>query len=383
MTEDLSPSDARFFVDRLTGWFRETNRDLPWRRTYDPYHVWISEIMLQQTQMERGVAYFLRWVARFPTVLEVAEASEDDILFHWQGLGYYARARNLHKAAKEIVEKYSGTVPADHATLLTLPGIGPYTAAAVASIAGNQDVVVVDANVNRIFARIYDIDEPVKAGGIQKRIRQLATEMLPTGKARVFNQALMDFGGMVCTPKAPRCSNCIVQRLCRSYQHDTVSMRPVLKPPRQTVCVRRVAGVIVCEGKIFLQKRDHSAVWGGLWEFPGGEAAGEQMGGKELDLVSEVKSDTGLHIIKDDFLVEVQHQYTHHKVTLRSYLCRLKDEERKKAVLRSAVDFAWLTPLEMDALPCPSGVRQVIEYLKKQRLEIFSENYAEHTSSPS
>lgn len=378
MVEDFSPSESAFFVGRLISWFRETGRELPWRRTYDPYHVWISEIMLQQTQMERGVAYFLRWVERFPTVKDVAEAAEDDILFYWQGLGYYARARNLHKAAKEIVEKYSGSVPAEYVTLLTLPGIGPYTAAAVASIAGNQDVVVVDANVNRIFARVYDIGEPVKAGGVQKRIRRLATEMLPLGKARVFNQALMDFGGIVCTPKSPQCCTCIVQRLCKAYRHGTVSMRPVLKPQKQQVLVTRVAGVIICEGKIYLQKRDRLAVWGGLWEFPGGEVVGEKSAGKELDVVSEVQSDTGLHIVKDDFLVQVQHQYTHHKVTLCSYLCRLKDEDRKRVILSSAVDFAWLTPLEMDALPCPSGVRKVIVHLKRQRPEMFSDNYARY-----
>lgn len=379
MVEEFSPSDSVFFVDRLTRWFRETGRDLPWRRTYDPYHVWISEIMLQQTQMERGVAYFLRWVERFPTVKEVAEAPEDDILFYWQGLGYYARARNLHKAAKEIVEKYSGCVPADYATLLTLPGVGPYTAAAVASIAGNQDVVVLDANVNRIFARVYDIAEPVKAGGVQKRIHHLADAMLPPGKARVFNQAMMDFGGVVCTPKTPRCSTCVVQRLCRSYRHGTVSMRPVVEPPKKAVRVARVAGVIICQGRIYLQKRNPSSVWGGLWEFPGGEVVGEHKAEKELDLVSEVASDAGLHIIKDDFLVQVQHQYTHHKVTLRSYLCRLKDQNQKQAVLSSAVDFAWLAPQEMDALPCPSGVRKVIEHLKRQWPEMFSDNYAGHT----
>ncbi|PHR28951.1 MAG: A/G-specific adenine glycosylase [Desulfotalea sp.] len=376
MLTRLSQSESNFLVEQLLTWFRTTKRDLPWRQTYDPYHVWISEIMLQQTQMERGVAYFLRWIERFPSVGEVACASEDDILVYWEGLGYYARARNLHRAAQEIVGKYSGKVPADYETLLNLPGIGPYTAAAVASIAGNQDVVVVDANVNRMFARIFDIDEPVKDRGVQKQVHQLASELLPRGKARIFNQALMDFGGLVCTPKAPHCKSCRVQRLCSAYQRGTVSFRPVLKSARKVVLLTRVVAVILCEGKVFMQKRESSAVWGGLWEFPGGETLTGNSSGDELDLVAEVNYDTALRVIKENFLVEVQHQYTHHKVSLLSFVCRLQDEDRQQPTLKSAASFAWVTPLEMDALPCPSGVRKIIKYMKKQRPEMFTANYA-------
>jgi A/G-specific adenine glycosylase len=179
---------------RLLAWFRQTKRDLPWRRTYDPYHVWISEIMLQQTQMDRGVDYFRRWVARFPDVTAVAAAGEQEILKYWEGLGYYARARNLHRAARVMVEEHGGMIPCEYDDLLSLPGIGPYTAAAIASIACDQDMPAIDANVMRIFARLFDIDEPVKDLGCRQHIEQLAWELLPAGKARAFNQALMDLG---------------------------------------------------------------------------------------------------------------------------------------------------------------------------------------------
>jgi A/G-specific adenine glycosylase len=164
-------------IEPLLLWFRSTARDLPWRSTYDAYHVWISEIMLQQTQMDRGVVYFKRWIERFPSVQAVAAADQQEILKYWEGLGYYARARNLHKAAKVIAGEFNGQVPCDYQQLLTLPGIGPYTAAAIASVAGNQDVAVVDANVMRVYARLFDIDLPVKESKTQKRIAAMAQDL--------------------------------------------------------------------------------------------------------------------------------------------------------------------------------------------------------------
>jgi A/G-specific adenine glycosylase len=376
MLHILSSIDQNILVEQLSLWFRETKRNLPWRQTYDPYHVWISEIMLQQTQMERGVQYFLRWIERFPIVEDVACASEDDILSYWEGLGYYARARNLHKAAKEVTKKFSGKVPSDYKTLLTLPGVGPYTAAAVASIAGNNDVAVVDANVNRIFARIFNIDEPIKNKGSQLKVHQIANALLPKGKARIFNQALMDFGGLVCTPKSPCCDVCVVQRLCVSYKLGLVAVRPLLKPPKKSVLMLRHVAITIKDGKIFMQKRASSAVWGGLWDFPSGEAIVEDIEKAEINFISEVRKNTGLAIIEEKLLVEVYHQYTHHKVTLRSSICRLDAETGPDPKNETDIGGRWVTPIEMDSLPCPSGVRKIIKYLKKERPGMFSNNYA-------
>lgn len=376
MFDTFSASDRAFLVEQLISWFRKTKRDLPWRYTYDPYHVWISEIMLQQTQMERGVRYFLRWIERFPAVEDVACAKEDDILKYWEGLGYYARARNLHRAAKEVLERFSGKVPSDYKTLLTLPGIGPYTAAAVSSIAGNNDVAVIDANVNRIFARIFNIDEPVKNKGAQQKIQFIANTLLPKGQARMFNQALMDFGGLLCTPKCPCCDICPVQGVCVSYKEGLVGLRPVLSTKKKLVLMLRHVAVIVSDGKIFMYKRKSSAVWGGLWDFPGGEAIVENVKKEKLDLISEVTKNTGFDIKEETFLVQVSHQYTNHKVTLRATLCGLKDGSKRISEREMTQKGRWLTPREMDSLPCPSGVRKVIEFLKTERPAIFSKNFA-------
>lgn len=368
----LLKSDITSLQTKLLSWFRATKRDLPWRQTYDPYHVWISEIMLQQTQMDRGVKYFKRWVERFPSVVDVAKASEDEILKYWEGLGYYARARNLHKAAKEIVEHFSSVVPADYQTLLQLPGIGPYTAAAIASIAGNQDVVVVDANVNRIFARLLDIEEPVKNSGVQKLIRRTCESLLPKGKARSFNQALMDLGGLVCTPKQPSCSTCILQKGCQAFANGTVLKRPVLKAPAQTVYVARSVAVIVRGRKVYMQKRKKSAVWGGLWEFPGGQVVVQK--GEEavtIDLAKEVKKDSGLEVLINSKVIAVSHQYTHHKIELSAYHCSLENSSARRAKLTNCTQFRWLTLEELDEVSCNSGVRKVINFIKESAPEIF------------
>ncbi len=199
---------------QLINWFKADHRDLPWRHTYNPYHIWISEIMLQQTQMARGVTYFMRWVARFPDTTTVADANQQEILKYWEGLGYYSRARNLHKAARIIVDDFGGEVPCDYDQLIQLPGIGPYTAAAIASVAGNRDVAVIDANVTRVYARLFDIDVPVKEKKAKDQIARIANELLPVGLSRLYNQALMELGGLVCTPKTPKCSLCVLSGFC-------------------------------------------------------------------------------------------------------------------------------------------------------------------------
>lgn len=370
----LTRSENHHLVERLISWFRTTKRDLPWRKTYDPYHVWISEIMLQQTQMDRGVRYFNRWVERFPSVWHVAEALEDEILQHWEGLGYYARARNLHKAAREIVANHSGVVPADYETLLTLPGIGPYTAAAVASIAGNQDIAVIDANVNRILARILDLDQPVKSQRAQSVIKSTVENLLPTGSARVFNQALMDFGGLVCTPKRPTCEVCVIQELCIAYSKNTVTLRPVVHPPKKIIGIERYVALIICDGKVYMEKRTSGTLWKGLWDLPGVEYAGKSVGNVKIQLIKGVKGQTGLHIVVDDFLETVQHQYTHHKITLHSYLCSIDEGDEKNTLISKTGTGRWLSFSQMDRSPCPSGVRKIIECLKIKKPEWFHIN---------
>jgi A/G-specific adenine glycosylase len=366
--------DCPEIVHSLLQWFRITNRDLPWRRTYNPYHVWISEIMLQQTQMDRGVAYFLRWISRFSDVQAVAVAEEQEILKYWEGLGYYARARNLHKAAKVIVNEFGGEVPCEYQRLLTLPGIGPYTAAAIASVAGNFDVPVIDANVARVYARLFNIDAPVKEQKTQKRLREIAENLLPKGQARAYNQALMDFGGLVCTPKNPHCATCPVAVSCRALHAGTVAERPVLGPKKNIITVHKVAGLIRWQEKIFIQQRKASDVWGGLWEFPGGEIAtgeGGINGEPGAEVVSKILQDTGLSVALVKPLTMVMHQYTHHKIILHCFLCALEGE-KTEPMLRSACNSRWIFSDELDQFAFPAGPRKLIEYIRARQPDLLA-----------
>lgn len=369
MSKLLPASEAADFVQSLLLWFRQTGRDLPWRKTYDPYHVWISEIMLQQTQMDRGVIYFKRWIQRFPDVGAVARADLQEILKYWEGLGYYARARNLHRAAKLISSELAGQVPCDYQQLLTLPGIGPYTAAAIASVAGNQDVAVVDANVTRVYTRLFDIAQPVKEVPTKTRLAELARDLLPSGQARLYNQALMDLGGLVCLPKNPRCPMCPLVPFCKARQERTVGERPVLGKPDKTIAVEKVAAIIRHEKGIFIQQRPMAAVWGGLWEFPGGEVEG---GGGETEVVRQVLRETGLVVRVVRPLVTVEHSYTRYRITLHSYLCDLVENSGEPA-LRSAVAWRWVAMDELRRYAFPAGPRKILEYVNNLSLDIFTD----------
>ena len=369
-TDVLSAEGKNEIVQPLLVWFRQTARNLPWRRTYNPYHVWISEIMLQQTQMDRGVAYFERWVQRFPDAQSVAEAEEQEILKYWEGLGYYARARNLHRAAKIVASEFGGVVPCDYDQLRSLPGIGPYTAAAVASVAGNRDVPVIDANVARVYARIFDITEPVKDRKVQLRIAAIAEELLPLGKARAFNQALMDLGGLVCTPKNPRCDVCPVVPSCRAKKAGTVAERPVVGAGKKIITVEKVAGIIRWQNKIFIQQRRADDVWGGLWEFPGGELMADP---PEIAVVRAIKADTGLavRLVEVEALTTIIHHYTRYKIVLHCFLCDLSDSKHQPA-LKSAVDFRWIHATELDQYAFPAGPRKLLEHLARTTPNLLS-----------
>jgi len=348
-------------------WFRTTNRDLPWRRTYNPYHVWISEIMLQQTQMDRGVAYFLRWIERFPDVQSVAGTGEQEILKYWEGLGYYARARNLLKTAKIIVRDFGGVVPCEYQQLLTLPGIGAYTAAAIASVAGNHDVPVLDANVSRVYARLFDIGTPVKERQTQQKLIDIARTLLPTGQARIYNQALMDLGGLVCTPKSPHCIACPVAGACRAKQAGTVAERPVAGRKRTLVTMHRMVGLIQWKGRLFIQQRKADDLWGGLWEFPGGQVQRGEGGEKLRELIF---AETGLDVVPVKSLCLVRHQYTHHKINLHCFLCLLKGE-KTVPILRSACSSRWVRADQLHQFAFPAGPRKVLEYIRQKEPELF------------
>ncbi len=349
----------------LLSWFTAENRALPWRKEYSAYHVWISEIMLQQTQMERGIAYFLRWIKRFPTVTAVAEAKEQEILKYWEGLGYYARARNLHKAAKCMVSEYDGELPSLHSELLLLPGIGPYTAAAIASIAYNMDYAVVDANVERVYARLFNIDRPLKEKGIKKKVEHIAKTFLPKGKARAYNQALMDFGALICTPKSPKCTSCFLTSHCQALQQNTVFERPVVLRGKKQITIEMVSGILGSEGKIFIQQRMAEDVWGGLWEFPGGQIEDGET--REEALAREFMEETELHVASCGKITTVIHYYTRYKVILHCFGCTSQDSTTalQSPVLHAAQQCRWVLPEELEQYGFSAGHRKIIDTLRK------------------
>ncbi len=307
----------------LLDWFHENARDLPWRKSYDPYQVWISEIMLQQTQMDRVVVYYNRWISRFPDLESITRASEEEVLKLWEGLGYYSRARNIIKTANILFNEFDAKLPANHTELIALPGIGPYTAGAVMSIAFNQEYPLVDANIERVFARLFNLSKPVKDKETHKFIWQKSHELIPQGKAREFNQALMELGALICMPQNPRCKICPIRTDCQAYSLDIVAERPVLKEPPKTIFIEMATGIVKHDGRILIQKRKSKGVWANLWEFPGGRLEPGET--PEMALVREYLEETELRITNLKKITTVQHSYTVYRVTLHCYFCDLTD----------------------------------------------------------
>ncbi|RMF72215.1 MAG: A/G-specific adenine glycosylase, partial [Planctomycetota bacterium] len=250
----------------LLAWFRRHQRDLPWRRTRDPYAIWLSEIMLQQTRVESVRPYYERFIARFPTVRSLAAAALDDVLALWSGLGYYARGRNLHRAAQVIVERHDGRLPRCHHGLLTLPGVGRYTAAAIASIAFDAPVAAVDGNVKRVLARLALVREPIDALPVGEGLQRIADELLARRAPGDFNQALMELGATICTPKNPNCRRCPLRNWCRAARRGLQSTIPLRRPKRAPRVVEAASAAIWRAKRLLLVQRRPHGLLGGLWE---------------------------------------------------------------------------------------------------------------------
>ncbi len=254
-------------TSKLLDWYKKNARALPWRTDYQPYHVFISELMLQQTQMERGISYFKKWIERFPTLFDVANAKEDEILHAWEGLGYYRRARYLHETAKKICTDYSGIIPHNKEILQTFKGLGDYTIAAICGIAYNQDIVTIDANVERVFARLFMLEGDTKKNPTKAKIKDLAYNYLPNGKAREYNQSLMELGALICKKK-PLCELCPLQSFCLSYKNDKQENFPSPKNKQKLIFENWIELIFISSDyKILLNQRDTSSHWGGLFQF--------------------------------------------------------------------------------------------------------------------
>jgi len=253
--------------EQLILWYLNEKRDLPWRNTNDPYKIWLSEIILQQTRVDQGLDYYLKFTSTYPTVGLLAEASAEEVMKNWQGLGYYSRARNLHTTAKFIHHELNGIFPKDYESIIKLKGVGPYTAAAIASFAFKEPKAVVDGNVYRVLSRLFDIDTPINSTEGKKTFQEIADQLLSREKPDLFNQAIMELGALVCTPKKPLCLHCPVQGKCLAFQNGTIASRPIkLKKTKQTL--RRMDYVVVeNDREIVLRKRDGKDIWQGLYDF--------------------------------------------------------------------------------------------------------------------
>ena len=356
----------------LLDWFAVHQRDLPWRASYTPYEVWISEVMLQQTQMERGVSYFLRWMQRFPDIATLAAAHEEDVLRQWEGLGYYSRARHILAAARKIMTEHGGVFPSDLASIRALPGVGPYTAGAIASIAFGEKLPCVDANVERVISRIFDVDSPVKQDPAAGIIHRWALRLVPEGKSREHNQAMMELGALICRKK-PRCELCPLACFCISRHLGIQDQRPV--PGKRAVItpVRAVTGVL-CIGKhVFVQKRPPSGVWGNLWEFPGGRVEPDES--PEQATVREFMEETGFAVRVAARYGVIRHGYTTYRLTLHCFGLELANSGANAQAapqgdacptppqLTAATQYRWATPDELEGLAMPAAHRKLADSL--------------------
>lgn len=318
--------------------------------------------MAQQTQMDRVVEYHKRWMHSFPDIKTLANSSEDQVLKCWEGLGYYSRARNILKTAKILSRKDNGTIPRTIKELLVLPGIGPYTAGAIASIAYKQDVALVDANIERIFARLFNIDLISGSPEAKREYWQKAEAILPPGEARNFNQALMELGALICRPKQPKCSTCPIAAHCLALQYNLIPERPTPKKGTKTIPINMATGVLLHKGLIFTQQRLADDVWGALWEFPGGRMESNETA--EETVIREYMEETELAIRVDAKITTTTHHYTRYKVTLHCFLVSLEQSD-SDPVLHAAQEFHWLSFEQLRDFAFPAGHRKLIEFMKK------------------
>ena len=261
-------SNSTHISNTLSAWYLANKRELPWRDISDPYLIWISEIILQQTRVNQGMSYYLRFIERFPTVADLALSDEDEVLKYWQGLGYYSRARNLHKAARQVMTDFGGIFPFEHADVLKLAGVGDYTAAAICSFAYDQPFAVVDGNVYRVLSRLFGIETPIDSGTGKKEFAGLAQELISKSDPGIHNQSIMEFGALQCVPVSPDCAACPLQLNCRAYELSIVDKLPIKS--KKTKVTNRYFNYFFIElgGKTYLQKRIAKDVWQNLFEFP-------------------------------------------------------------------------------------------------------------------
>ncbi len=343
------------FGPALVRWFRSGARDLPWRRSRDPYRVWISEVMLQQTQIATVLPYYDRWMRRFPTVHALAVAPVSAVLKLWEGLGYYARARHLHAAAKLVA---ASGFPSTRDGWEQLPGIGPYTAAAIASIVHGERVAVRDGNVQRVVARYLAIRSRIDSAPARRRMDAFLAREIPSAAPGDFNQAVMELGQRVCRPRNPDCGSCPVARGCEGRRKGLAARLPRKAPKRAVPHLEIALGICRKAGRVLVARRRAEGMLGGLWEFPGGKRErGESF---EAAVARELREETGVEVEVGEHLVTVPHRYSHLSVELHVYECRWR---KGRARPLGSDEVRWVRPGDLDALAFPAANRRILGVL--------------------
>jgi A/G-specific adenine glycosylase len=346
----------------IVAWYREHRRDLPWRHTRDPYRIWLSEVMLQQTRVDQAIPYYDRFLKRFPNISVLASADIHDVLIAWEGLGYYSRARNLHTAAKQIVSEYSGRIPDSLEDILKLKGVGDYTAAAVLSIAYGKRYAVVDGNVIRVVARFLGIEDDVRLAGTVSTIQKIVDQWIPAYAPSEFNQGMMELGATVCTPKRPDCERCPLSISCMARMSARTDVIPYKSPKAKVPHHQIVVGILFDEiGRVLIARRPETAMLGGLWEFPGGKS--EQAEDYEQTLRRELDEELGVAVHDIQPFHSLRHAYSHFKITMHAYTCRLLSGIPEP---RTSTELKWVDVCELTDFPFPKANRKLTILIQEQ-----------------
>lgn len=365
----------RFFVQELLQWFKANKRDLPWRRTQNPYHIWVSEIMLQQTRVDTVIPFYERFISLFPTVQALAEASEEEVLKAWEGLGYYSRARNLQHAVREVHEQYGGIVPNDPQQFSSLKGVGPYTKGAVLSIAYNLPEPAVDGNVMRVLSRFFCIEDDVMKSSTRSEMEQLVREIIPRNEAGDFNQALMELGALVCTPKSPQCLTCPVREHCMAHWQGKEEQLPVKKKAKAPRIEYRTAAFIKvkhgCSQQWLMRQRPQQGLLARMWELPhiettppGDAAFSADM---EMERLKEyIWKETGLFIEPQGFVMELDHIFSHLRWMMKVYEFTVSESELEKAEASATHLYRWIHSDALQTLALPNIFVRVMASLSSK-----------------
>ena len=346
----------------LLDWYEKNRRPLPWRNRCDPYGIWVSEVMLQQTQVKTVIPYYKRFLSAFPDPKTLAEADQQKVLKLWEGLGYYARARNLHRAAQTIMDSHGGILPTEYASLKALPGIGDYIASAVSSIAFGKPHAALDGNVKRVLARFHRMERPINDPASKPVFKTAAEEFLERSNPGTFNQAMMELGALVCTPKNPRCHGCPLSRKCRAFKEGVETEYPrrikKAKIPEYHVAV----GVIWKRQKVLITQRKPEGLLGGLWEFPGGKIRDGETPQKAC--AREIREEVNLLVETEERIVRIRHAYTHFKIIMDVFRCVYING---RVQLRGPVDFCWIRLHEINRFPFPGANRKFIPLIRQKQ----------------